>query len=138
MHNSASFRKPFLSERINYFQKLLKSSEKYFFSYSFIILSQTELDFRSDFKFQISGFRNRSKILGLLVNNLTVNREYSGSNRDNLQLRTQITLSKKEYTFCDIFFAFLVYRWNFQWSVENMSLIIQAFLKLSTPKDVLI
>ena len=129
MHNRASLWKPFRSERINYFQKLLKSSEKYFYlTLSSFWAKMSKKNF----------FLTRSQILGLLLNTLTVNCEYSRSNRENLPLPTQLTLSKKPYTFCDTFFAFLVATWNFQWSVENMSLISQAFLYLLTPKDVLI
>ena len=44
--------------------------------------------------------------LGLLVNTLTCNCEYSCSNSENFPLRIQIKLSKKPTTFCHIFFAF--------------------------------
>ena len=96
MHQWALFWKHFLSERINYFQKLLKSSERYFYlslPSFWVKLGKKKI------------FLIKSQILGLLVNTLTVNCEYSRSNRDNLPLPTQITLSKKEYTFCDIFFC---------------------------------
>ena len=128
MHNRASSWEAFLSERINCFQKLLKSSKKFFYLTLYSLWAKL-----SKKKF----FLIRSEILGLLVNTLTVNREYSRSNRDKLPLPTQITLSKKEYTFFDIFFSFLLYTRNFQLSVQNMSLISHAFLKLLTPKDVL-
>ena len=51
-------------------------------------------------------FLTRSEILGLLVNTLTANYEYSRSNRENLPLPIQINLSKKPYIFCCIFFYF--------------------------------
>ena len=45
---------------------------------------------------------------------------------------------KNERVFAWIFSAFLVARWNFEWSEKNMSLIAQVFLKLFIPKYVLI
>ena len=45
---------------------------------------------------------------------------------------------KNERVFAWIFSAFLVARWNFEWSEKNMSLIGQVFLKLFIPKYVLI
>ena len=44
-------------------------------------------------------FLVRSKILGLVVNTLTANYEYSGSNGENLPLPIQMQLSKKPKTF---------------------------------------
>ena len=69
---------------------------------------------------------------------LTANYEYSRSNRENLQLPIQIKLSKKPPIFCCIFFPFLESTLIFQCSERKMSLIGQVFLKLLTPKDVLI
>ena len=48
----------------------------------------------------------RSEILGLLVNTLTANYEYSHSNTDNLPLPFQMHLSKKLKTFSSFFLAF--------------------------------
>ena len=86
MHNRACFLKPFGSKRVNESQKLLKSAEKYFyptFSSFWAKLSYKNL------------FLIRSEILGMLVNTLTANYEYSRSNRENLPLPIQIKLSKK-------------------------------------------
>ena len=69
---------------------------------------------------------------------LTANYEYSLSNRENLPLPIQIKLSKKPYIFCCNVFAFLESTLNFQCSEKKMSLIGQVFLKLLSPKDVLI
>ena len=44
-------------------------------------------------------FLVRSEILGLLVNTLTANYEYSRSNRENLALPIQMKVSKKPYAF---------------------------------------
>ena len=88
-------------------------------------------------------FSIRCDILGLLVYMLIVNCECCSSNGENLRLPIQIQLSKKPQTFCDLFFAFLVSIWNFQCSVKKkkkkrMSVISQIFLKLLTPKYVLV
>ena len=86
MDNRACFLKPFGSERVNESQKLLKSEEKYFyptFSSFWAQLSWKKL------------FLIIYEILGLLVNTLTANYEYSHSNRENLPLPIQIKLSKK-------------------------------------------
>ena len=84
----------------------------------------------------------RSEILGLVVHTLTANYEYSGSNRENLPLPIQIKLSKNRRTFAVFFLFFFVHFWYLFESSnvlkKNMSLIGQLFLKLLTPKDVLI
>ena len=86
MHNRACFWKPFGSERFNELRKLLQFAEKYFYP------------FFSSFSAKITQkklFLIRSEILGLLVNTLIANYEYSRSNRENLALPIQIKLSKK-------------------------------------------
>ena len=72
MHNTACFWKPFRSERVNESQKLLKFAEKNFdssFSSLWAKLSYKKL------------FLIRFQILGLLVNTLTANYEYSCSKK---------------------------------------------------------
>ena len=64
-------------------------------------------------------FLTRSEILGLLVNTLTADYEYSRGNRENLPLQIQIKLSKKPLIFCGIFFAFLEPTLNFQCSEKK-------------------
>ena len=79
----------------NKFQKLLKSAEKYFystFSSCAAKLSKKKI------------FLVRSEILGLLVNMLTANYEYSSSNRENVPLPIQLLLSEKQKSFWSIFF----------------------------------
>ena len=86
MHTRACFWKPFDSERVNESQKLLKSTENYFyptFSSFWAKLSEKKL------------FLIRSGILGLLAHTFTANYGYSASNRENLILPIQIKLSKK-------------------------------------------
>ena len=78
----------------------------------------------------------RSEILGLLVNTLNGNYEYSHSNRENIPLPILIKLSKKPQLFSGIFFHILEFAFNFQCSETSMSLIGQVFLKRLTPKDV--
>ena len=115
----------------NKFQKLLKSAEKYFystFSSCAAKLSKKKI------------FLVRSEILGLLVNMLTANYEYSSSNRENVPLPIQLFLSEKQKSFWSIFFflfAFLESPLNFEHFEKETSLITQLFLKLLTPKDVL-
>ena len=78
--------KPFRNERVNELPKLLKYAENNFdsiFSSFWSKLGQTKL------------FLIGSEILGLLDDTLTVNYEYSRSNRENLPLPVQIKLSKK-------------------------------------------
>ena len=96
MDNSASFWKPFRSEHVNESQKLLNSAEKYLYPTTSLFrgkLSYKEL------------LLMRSEFLGLLLNTLTANCEYSRSNRENLPLPIQIKSSKKSSTFCSISFC---------------------------------
>ena len=98
MHERSCFRKPFGSERVNESLKVLKSAEKYLyltFSSFWANLSQRK------------SFLVRSELLGLLVNTLTANYEYSRSNTDNLPLPLQRHLSEKLKIFSACFIAFL-------------------------------
>ena len=61
----------------------------------------------------------RSDILGLLVNTLTANFEYSRSNRENLLLPIQIQLSKNQSIFDCVFCGFLESTLNFQCSEKG-------------------
>ena len=54
-------------------------------------------------------FLVRSQILGLLVNTLTANYEYSRSNRENLPLPIQIQLSKKPKSTFGIYIKFSMF-----------------------------
>ena len=86
MDNSVSFWKPFRSEHVNESQKLLNSAEKYL--YPTISLFRGKLSYKELLLM-------RSEFLGLLLNTLTANYEYSRSNRENLPLPIQIKLTKK-------------------------------------------
>ena len=83
-------------------------------------------------------FLVRSEILGLPVNTLTANYEYSRNDTDNLQLPVQMQLSGKLKVFSWIFIASFECALNFQHFAKRISLIAQVFLKLLTPKDVFI
>ena len=110
MHKRACFWKRFDSERGNESQKLLRSSEKFFYPafWSFWAqLSYKEL------------FFIRSEALGLLVKRLSANYEYSRSNRQNLPLPTQMQLSENPSIFCCIFLVFFESTLNFQCSEKN-------------------
>ena len=94
MHNRDCFWKPFGSESVNESQKILLSAEKYFsptFSLFWAKLSLKNL------------FLIRSEILGLLVSSLTLNLEYSRSNRENLPIQIQINWSENAILFGCIF-----------------------------------
>ena len=129
MHNRACFWKPFGSDRVNDFQKLLKSTEKNFYPTFSSVLAK--LSYKKLILI-------RSEILELLLNKFTGNYKYSRSNRQNLPLPIEIKISKKHKFFCCIFLAFQEFTLNFQCSKTEKSLIRQVFLKLLTPKDVLI
>ena len=129
MHDRDCFWKTFGSKCVNESQKLLKSAEKYFyptFSSFWAKLSLNNLLFI------------RFEILGLLVNKLTANYDCSGSNRENLSLQIQIINLKKHKLFCYFSFFVLKFTLNAQSSETNMSVKDQIFLKLLTPKNVLI
>ena len=129
MHNRACFWKPFGSDRVNDFQKLLKSTEKNFYPTFSSVLAK--LGYKKSILI-------RSEILELLLNKFTGNYKYSRSNRQNLPLPIEIKISKKHKFFCGIFLAFQESTLNFRCSETEKSLIRQVFLKLLTPKDVLI
>ena len=76
-----------------------------------------------------------SKILGLLINKLTADYEYSRSNKENLPPPIYMQLPKKPKTFCFVI-EFLESTLNLEHFEKKMSLIAQVFLKLLTPKDV--
>ena len=94
MHQRACLLKRFGSERVNESQKLLTSAEKYF--------SPTFSSFSAKLRYR-KLFFIRSEILGLHVNTLTANFEYSRSNRENLPLPIQIKLSKNPSIFSPFF-----------------------------------
>ena len=77
------------------------------------------------------------EILGLLVNTLTANYEFSRSNRENSPLPIQMQLFKKPKIFCGIFVAFLEFTLNFQCFEKKIILIGQVFLEPLPPEDVL-
>ena len=106
----ACFWKVFGSERVNEYQELLKSAEKYLYptfpSFS-AKLSKKKL------------ILSRSQLLGLLGNTLTANYEYSRSNRENLPLPIQIKLSKKDKPFAAFYRSVLVFTLNLRcWEKE--------------------
>ena len=112
-HKSCYFWKPFASQCVSESQKLLKSAEKHF--------SPNFLSFWAKLSWKKS-FLVRFEILGLLVNTLTGDDEYSRHNRKNLALAIQMQLSKKPKTFCCIFIAFLKSLLKFE-HLKKISLI---------------
>ena len=77
-------------------------------------------------------------MLGLFEKTLTGNYEYFESNRENLHLPIEIKFSKKPERFCRTFFPFLGSKLNLPSSEKKRTIIGQVFLKLFSPKDVLI
>ena len=69
---------------------------------------------------------------------MTADYEYSRSNRENLPLPIQMQLSEEIETFSPFFIVFLESILNFEHFQIKMTLIAQVFLKLLTPKEVLI
>ena len=132
MYNRYCFWKPFANERVNESQKPLISAEKCFFP--------TFSSFWAKLSFK-KLFLTTSKILGQLVNTLPANYEFSRSNRENLPLEIQINYLKNHKHFWPIFFFFFFQlfesTWNCQCSEKNITVIVQIFLKLFTPKYVL-
>ena len=110
MHKRSCFGKPFGSERVNESQKLLKSAEKHFYP--------TLSSFWANLSYKKS-FLVISDILGLFVNTLTANYEYSRSDWENLPLRIQLQLSEKLKTFSQGFIAFLESKLNFEHFEKN-------------------
>ena len=97
MHTRSCFWKSFGIQRVNESQKLLKYAEKHFnptFSSLWAKLSYKKL------------LLVRSEVLGLLVDTLTANYEYSRSNGENLPLPIQMQLSKNPKHFAAILFYF--------------------------------
>ena len=82
-------------------------------------------------------FLMRSDILGLVVNTLTANYEYSLSNRENFPIPIRINLSKIPFTTTVNLLKFLEFAWNFKCSEKKVSLIGEVFPKLLTLKDIL-
>ena len=71
------------------------------------------------------------QILGLFVNTLTVDDNYSLCYRKNLQQATQIELSKKQKTFSQFVAAFSKLPANFENFEKKLTLIAQIFPKRS-------
>ena len=98
-HKKSCFWKLFRSECVKESLKLLKSAEKYFY----LAFSSVSVHLREKKSFSVW-----SEILGLLVNTLTPDYEYSLSNMDKLQLPVQMQLPEK----LEAFSRFLLRFWN--------------------------
>ena len=96
-------RTPFANERVNGFQTLLKSARHQYYSLFSSIRGKLS------WKMSPSVWH---EILRLLVNALTVDYKYSGSNMQNLPQQFQTPLSQKQKTFSWFFIAFLKCAWN--------------------------
>ena len=123
----SSFWKPFHSERVKKYHRLLKTAEKYFYPIFTSVLTK------------ISSKQSVSvnyKILGLSVNTLNRGYQYSRSNTEKLPLHIQ----RKSFEKLKLFLTFLWHFWNVHYILnlsKNMSLIAEVFLKLLTVKEVL-
>ena len=78
-----------------------------------------------------------SKILRLFVNTLTDKDKYCLLYRDNLKEPIQILLSQKQNTFSQFFSAFLKSTFNFEHFQNKMTLIVDVFPELPSPKKVI-
>ena len=77
------------------------------------------------------------QILRLFVNSLTADDKYSFLNRDNSSQPIQILLSQKQIAFSHIFSSFLKSTLNFEHFQKDMTLIVDVFPKIRTPKKVI-
>ena len=75
------------------------------------------------------------KVLRMFFNILTSNNKYSLLNGDNLRHPIRMQLSQKEKTFSQFFSAFLKCRLSFEQPQKKISLIVDVFPKLRTPKN---
>ena len=76
-----------------------------------------------------------TKILRLFLNTLTNDDKHYLLNRDNLTEPIQMQLSKKQKTFCEIFFTFLKSILNFKHLPKEMTLIAYVFPEIPAPKN---
>ena len=77
------------------------------------------------------------KILGLFVNTLSEDDRYCLLYKDNLLQPNQILLSQKQKTFSQFFSPFLKSTLNFECFQKKMTLIVDVFPKLPSPKKVI-
>ena len=76
------------------------------------------------------------KIFTLFVNTLTADDKYSFLNRDNLMQPIEILLPQYQKTFSQFMSSFPKSILNFEHFQKQMSLIVDVFPKLRTPKKV--
>ena len=74
------------------------------------------------------------KILGVFVDTLTADENYSLLNRDNLKHHIQMQLSQKQNTFSNFFFHFQNLNGILNISKKEITLLADVFLNLRTPK----
>ena len=75
------------------------------------------------------------KILRLFVNTFTANDKCSLLNRDNLTQPIQMQLSQKQKTFSQFSAAIIKSKLNFEQFQTKMTLTVNLFPKLRTPKN---
>ena len=78
-----------------------------------------------------------AKILRLFLNTLTDNDKYCLLSRDNLTQPIQILLSQKQKNFSRFLSAFLKFTLNLEHFQKKMTLIVDVFPKLPSPKKVI-
>ena len=110
------------NERVNGFQRLLKSTRHHYYPHF------------SSIRGKLSWKRSLSvwyEILRLFVNALTADDKYSRSNMQNLPQQFQTPLSSKQKSFSQFFIAFLKCAWNLEYFKkidEYRSLIISEII----------
>ena len=75
------------------------------------------------------------KILRPFVHTLAVNDKQYLLNRDNLAQPIQLELSQKQKTFSQFVFSFLKSLLNYKHSSKKMTLRVDVYPKLPTPKN---
>ena len=131
MHISACFWEPFVSERVNGFQK----RRKVLLSYFLIIASQVTLEknfFLSDMKFYDCLLTRWLPTTSILV---VIERIYCYKIKYNYLNNQKVFLFLFFFSCCYCIFGIYVKLHCFE---KKMSLIGQVLLKLLTPKEVLI
>ena len=98
-------RTPFVNERVNGFQTLLKSARHNYYPLF------------SSLRGQLSCKKSSlvwCEILRLFVKSLTADDKYSGRNMQNLLQQFETLLSPKQKIFSEFFIAFLKWAWNLE------------------------
>ena len=115
-------RTPFANERVNGFQRVLKSARNHYYPLFWSIRGKLSCQ---------KSVLVWLEILRLFVQTLTADDKHSGRNMQNLPKQFQTPLSYKQKTFSGFFIAFLKCAWNlehFQKEDEYPSVIFSEII----------